>query len=122
VLGDPAVGALVEELSRQHPEFRRWWAEQALAEGVGFRYLCNHHFVGRLDLLYGCFGVLEYPDLVTIALATENEETGRRIAELVRQVTNGEHDAQRNLHAALASQLAVSENHHSHVGVRPNAS
>jgi hypothetical protein len=116
VLGDPSVAGLIDDLTRRSPEFRQWWTEQAISEVSTYQYVCNHPFVGRLEFDYSCFGVLEYPDLSAVALATEQEDTRQRLAELTRQVDHGEHDADRNLWTALASQLSAParQDHHSH--------
>jgi transcriptional regulator with XRE-family HTH domain len=109
VLGDPAITQLIAELTGQSREFSQWWSDQHIPDLGTCELVCDHPFVGRLDLEYGCFGVLEYPDLVTIALASERDDARRRLAELVRQVEQGEHDDSRNLWTALASR----QDHHS---------
>jgi transcriptional regulator with XRE-family HTH domain len=103
VLGDPAVVGVIDELTERSPEFRRWWSERKLPTVSVFRYLCNYPFAGRLEFEYSCYGVLEFPDLVTIALATERAHIRRRLADLINQVEQGEHDEQRNIWMVLAS-------------------
>jgi hypothetical protein len=115
VLGDPAVTRFVDELIGSCPEFRQWWRDQEIPEPRTYEYVCDHPFVGRLELEYACFGVLEYPDLVTVALAAERNDARERLAELMRQIERGEHDDERNLWTRLASQASpgAPEDHHS---------
>jgi transcriptional regulator with XRE-family HTH domain len=114
VLGDAAVAELVDDLIRWSPEFHEWWAEQVIAEANTHDFVCKHPFVGRLDFAYSCFGVVEQPDLVAVALATERESTRRRLADLIRQVEHDEHDADRNLWTALGwPRSAPAHDHHS---------
>jgi transcriptional regulator with XRE-family HTH domain len=114
--GDPAVVGLVDVLTRRSPEFREWWTERVIAEVNAYEFVCKHPFVGRLDFEYGCFGLLEHPDLVMIALATERGDTHQRLADLIRQVENHEHDTNRNLWTALTTQGSAPafEDHHPH--------
>jgi hypothetical protein len=114
VLGDPDVANLVAELSESSSEFRQWWEEQAVAEVHAFQYICDHPFAGSLNFDVVCFGVVEYPDLSVIALATEQTETRGRLAELVRQLENGEHDAKHNVWTALVAKYLtpVSDAYH----------
>jgi transcriptional regulator with XRE-family HTH domain len=113
---DPAVAEIVDVLTRRSPEFREWWMESRLAEVNAYDFVCNHPFVGPLSFEYGCFGVLEDPDLVMIALASERGDTHQRLADLIRQVENNEHDVNRNLWTALAAKASApaAEDHHSH--------
>jgi hypothetical protein len=68
----------------------------------------------RCAVSSGCFSVLECPDLVVVALATDRQDTRQRLAELIRQVENGQHDEKRNLWTALAAQLATAARHDHH--------
>jgi hypothetical protein len=106
VLGDPAVVELIDDLSRRSREFRQWWSARVIPEVSSFQCVCDHPFAGRLELEYSCFGVLEYPDLVAVALATPREDTRRRLAELVHEIERGAHDEHHNIWRVLASQRA----------------
>lgn len=99
-LGDAGVIAIVAELSKQSDEFARWWAEHSVSALRTVRYRFDHPFVGRLEFDHACMRVEERPGLSMLALVTEADETLRRLAELVRQLERGEHDAMHNVWAA----------------------
>jgi transcriptional regulator with XRE-family HTH domain len=111
VLGDPAVTELVDDLSNRSPEFRQWWAEQEVSDLHTFEYVCEHPFVGRLEFAIVCFGVIEHPDLSVVGLVTEHHDTRQRLAELIRQLDSGEHDATHNLWTAVVSRQSLSAAH-----------
>jgi transcriptional regulator with XRE-family HTH domain len=58
---DPALAALVGELSVQDADFRRWWAEHDVYRRTHGRKRYRHGLVGELDLGYEAFTPADDP-------------------------------------------------------------
>lgn len=103
-LRDVRVMEVLEELERS-PEFGDYWRAQTVREENSGHVTMDHPFVGRLQLNYTMLGVLDCPGLLVELCFSDGEESRRRLAELVRQVRDGEHSPDHNLLTALASKV-----------------
>jgi transcriptional regulator with XRE-family HTH domain len=111
-LRDPRVAALVGNLEESCPQFRAWWAEQAVREENCGHFTCDHPFVGRLQFRFVLLGVLDNPCLRLDVCFPDGEESKRRLDELIRQRREGQHGPEHNLWTALALRVRGSQNGH----------
>lgn len=79
--GDPAMAALVEELSAASADFRELWVEHRLKDKTHGRYVYRHPVVGELDL---GFETLRLPDDPDQALIAHTVEAGSPSAAALR--------------------------------------
>jgi transcriptional regulator with XRE-family HTH domain len=80
---DHALHELIEELSRESPEFRRYWERQEVFEKTFGRKVLDHPAVGRLDLEYESFEIAPLTGQVLIVYtAPPGTPTAERIAGL----------------------------------------
>jgi PAS domain-containing protein len=75
---DPAMAALVGELSMHSPDFRRWWAAHDVREKSSGRKRICHPLVGELDLTFDILRPADDPDQ---ALVLHTAEPGSPTAE-----------------------------------------
>jgi hypothetical protein len=104
-LGTPRVTKVVDDLSEASPQFRAWWAEQAVREENSGISSLNHPFVGRLRFNFVMLGVLDSPGLVTTIYSCCGEQTRRNVDELIRQLREGTRGPDRNLWKALTAKV-----------------
>ena len=79
--GDPAMAALVDELSAASADFRELWVEHRLKDKTHGRYVYRHPVVGELDL---GFETLRLPDDPEQALVAHTVEAGSPSAAALR--------------------------------------
>ncbi|RZS87530.1 helix-turn-helix protein [Motilibacter rhizosphaerae] len=83
---DPALPALVGELSVASAEFARFWAEHPVRHCVPVSYAFDHPQVGRLTLAQQVLTVPEDPDLLVVATSaapgSADEDALRMLASL----------------------------------------
>jgi hypothetical protein len=79
--GDPAMAALVDELSAASADFRELWVEHRLKDKTHGRYVYRHPVVGELDL---GFETLRLPDDPDQALIAHTVEAGSPSAAALR--------------------------------------
>ena len=60
--GDPALAALVGELSVHSPDFRRWWAAHDVRDESSGRKRINHPLAGELHLAFDTLHPADDPD------------------------------------------------------------
>jgi transcriptional regulator with XRE-family HTH domain len=78
------VEALVEDLSRLSPEFKRMWQDNDVRNyGEGTKYIL-HPTVGRLGMEYSAFSVDGRPDLGMIIYNPSTPEDAERIRSLIK--------------------------------------
>ncbi len=82
---DPALAALVGELSMRSPEFRTLWARQDVREKTGGRKLIRHPLVGDLDLRYETLALTGDDDQL---LVTYTARAGSPTEEALRQLAS----------------------------------
>jgi transcriptional regulator with XRE-family HTH domain len=82
--GDPAMAALVDELSAASADFRELWVEHRLKDKTHGRYVYRHPVVGELDL---GFETLRLPDDPDQALIAHTVEAGSPSAAALRLLT-----------------------------------
>lgn len=77
------VEALVEDLSRLSPDFRRIWADNDVqAHGEGTKYL-RHPVAGPIGMEYSAFSVDGRPDLGMVIYNPSTPEDAQRIRLLI---------------------------------------
>ncbi len=82
---DPALAALVGELSMRSQEFRTLWARQDVREKTSGRKLIRHPLVGDLDLRYETLAVHSDEDQL---LVTYTAEAGSPTETALRQLAD----------------------------------
>jgi transcriptional regulator with XRE-family HTH domain len=82
---DPAMTALVEELSRHSPEFRRWWAAHDVRDESSGRKRINHPVAGELDLTFETLRPADDPDQ---ALFVHTADPGSPTTDALRLLAN----------------------------------
>jgi transcriptional regulator with XRE-family HTH domain len=81
-----AARGLIEELSRESPEFSALWRENEVRGAAGMvAKRIRHPEAGWLDLEYSIFAVAGRPDLDMAVFTPANEETAGRIEALMRE-------------------------------------
>ena len=81
--GNDDIGRLVEELSRQSPEFETLWSENDIvAHGEGLKRL-HHPVLGGLELEFSTFAVEGRPELAMIVYNPVNDADADRIRALI---------------------------------------
>ncbi|MBD0674838.1 helix-turn-helix transcriptional regulator [Streptomyces sp. CBMA156] len=87
---DPALGALVGELSLRSDEFVRLWADHLVREKTHGVKLVNHPLVGELDFGYETLGVNGSPDqLLVVYTAPAGSPTAQKLALLASWTAPG---------------------------------
>ncbi|MFD9691176.1 helix-turn-helix transcriptional regulator [Kitasatospora sp. NPDC059088] len=87
---DPALAALVGELSVRSEEFRRLWADHLVREKTSGVKLLRHPLVGDLDLGFETLAVQGSPDQVLVAYtAAPGSPTAQRLALLASWTAAG---------------------------------
>ncbi|MET8542508.1 helix-turn-helix transcriptional regulator [Kitasatospora sp. NPDC004799] len=87
---DPALGALVGELSLRSSEFGRLWADHLVREKTDGVKLVNHPLVGELDFGYETLGVNGSPDqLLVVYTAPVGSPTAQKLALLASWTAAG---------------------------------
>jgi transcriptional regulator with XRE-family HTH domain len=77
------VEALVDDLSRLSPEFKRMWSDHDVRDyGEGTKYL-RHPVAGMIGMEYSAFSVDGRPDLGMIIYNPSTAEDAERIRELI---------------------------------------
>jgi hypothetical protein len=88
---DPELAALIEELSLQDPDFRRWWAEHDVYQRTHGRKRYRHGLVGDLELGYEAFTVSDDADqtlgVSTVEPGSVSEERLRLLASWAHPLT-----------------------------------
>ncbi len=80
---DRALGELIEELSRESPDFRRYWERQDVFEKTSGRKVLAHPAVGLLELDYESFEIAPPAGRVLIVYTAEpGSPTAERIPAL----------------------------------------
>jgi transcriptional regulator with XRE-family HTH domain len=74
------VEPLVEELSRESPEFRAWWRDADLPGVVEYVKHIRHPVLGPLAFEYSAFAVDARPDLSMIVYSPADQDSADRIA------------------------------------------
>jgi transcriptional regulator with XRE-family HTH domain len=82
---DPAMAALVGELSMHSPDFRRWWAAHDVRDETSGRKRINHPLVGELHLTFETLRPADDPDQ---ALFVHTAEPDSPTAEALRLLSN----------------------------------
>jgi transcriptional regulator with XRE-family HTH domain len=83
--GDPAMSALVGDLSVHSPDFRRWWSAQDVHAESSGRKRINHPVLGELDLMFEMLHPADDPDQ---ALFVHTADPGSPTAEALRLLSN----------------------------------
>ena len=83
--GDPAMAALVGELSAHSPDFRRWWAAHDVHDESSGRKRINHPMTGELDLTFETLRPADDPDQ---ALFVHTADPGSPTAQALRLLSN----------------------------------
>ncbi|MER6303679.1 helix-turn-helix transcriptional regulator [Kitasatospora sp. NPDC001539] len=87
---DPALTALVGELSVRSEEFRRLWADHLVREKSSGSKLLGHPLVGELDFGYRTLGVNGSPDQVLVVYtAPPDSPTAQKLAMLASWTAPG---------------------------------
>ncbi|MFD7450290.1 helix-turn-helix transcriptional regulator [Kitasatospora sp. NPDC059827] len=87
---DPALAALVGELSVRSEEFRRLWADHLVREKTSGVKLLRHPLVGDLDFGFETLAVQGSPDQVLVAYtAAPGSPTAQRLALLASWTAAG---------------------------------
>ncbi|MFJ8626531.1 helix-turn-helix transcriptional regulator [Kitasatospora sp. NPDC093550] len=90
---DPALSALVGELSVRSEEFRRLWADHLVREKTHGVKLVRHPLVGDLDFGYETLGVNGSPDqLLVVYTAPAGSPTAQKLALLASWTAPGAED------------------------------
>ncbi|WP_017624873.1 helix-turn-helix transcriptional regulator [Nocardiopsis chromatogenes] len=74
--GDAELGALVAQMSRESPRFRRLWADHPVKEKTNGRYGFRHPLVGEFELNYETLRLPDSPGLVLVAYTAEEGSPG----------------------------------------------
>jgi transcriptional regulator with XRE-family HTH domain len=101
LLDDPWITTLVDELKQESPQFRAWWAEQAVTEARSCHTTLEHPFVGRLCFDHTTLIVADSPNLTLGLWICDGSRTRQRVDELIRQRRCGQRSRVHNLWAAL---------------------
>jgi hypothetical protein len=80
---DGELADLIEELSRESPEFRRFWEREEVFEKTYGRKALDHPVVGRLELEYESF---EVAPLTGAALLVYTAPPGSPTADRIREL------------------------------------
>jgi transcriptional regulator with XRE-family HTH domain len=80
---DPALAALVGELSVRSEHFRRWWADHHVREKSHGCKLLAHPIVGRLELTWEALAVGDNPDLRLVVYTAEPGSPSATALELL---------------------------------------
>jgi transcriptional regulator with XRE-family HTH domain len=83
--GDPAMAALVGELSAHSPEFRRWWAARDVQGETSGRKRITHPVAGELHLAFDTLCLADDPDQ---ALFVHTADPGSPTAQALRLLAN----------------------------------
>jgi PAS domain-containing protein len=83
---DPAMAALVGELSMHSPDFRRWWAAGDVRDESSGRKRINHPVVGELHLSFETLRPADDPDQ---ALFVHTADPGSPTAEALSLLARG---------------------------------
>jgi transcriptional regulator with XRE-family HTH domain len=78
-LDDPALHALVDDLSRRSPRFARWWTEHAVVERAGGGRRFDHPRDGRLDYEQIAFTMASRPDFTLVMLVARDRPASRAV-------------------------------------------
>jgi hypothetical protein len=90
---DPALSALVGELSVRSEEFRRLWADHLVREKTHGVKLVRHPLVGDLDFGYETLGVNGSPDqLLVVYTAPAGSPTAQKLSLLASWTAPGAED------------------------------
>jgi transcriptional regulator with XRE-family HTH domain len=80
---DRALTELIEQLTRESPEFRRYWQRQEVFEKTSGRKVLDHPAVGRLELEYESFEIAPLTGQVLIVYtAPPGSPTAKRLTAL----------------------------------------
>ena len=82
---DPAMAALVGELSMHSPDFRRWWAARDVRDESSGRKRINHPVAGELHLSFETLRAADDPDQ---ALFVHTADPGSPTAEALSLLAN----------------------------------
>ncbi|MDA2813545.1 helix-turn-helix transcriptional regulator [Nocardiopsis sp. RSe5-2] len=85
--GDAGLGALVAEMSRESPHFRRLWADHPVKEKTHGRYGFRHPLVGEFDLNYETLRPPDAPNLVLVAYTAEEGSPGAQALGLLASLS-----------------------------------
>lgn len=85
--GDAELGALVAEMSRESPHFRRLWADHPVKEKTHGRYGFRHPLVGEFDLNYETLRLPDAPGLVLVAYTAEEGSAGGQALGLLASLS-----------------------------------
>jgi transcriptional regulator with XRE-family HTH domain len=102
-LRDPWITSVVDQLTRDSPEFRAWWTEQAVCEMNSGHVTLDHPFVGRLELEFAMLQPRDSPNLTVRVYDSRDKETRTRIDELIRQHRSSERSSSHNAWSALGA-------------------
>ncbi|TCM16532.1 helix-turn-helix protein [Novosphingobium sp. PhB165] len=84
------IAQLVEELSRQSPEFAALWRDnEVVGHGDGVKRL-SHHRIGPIELEFSTFAVEGRPDLTMMVYNPATAETADRMKRLIQETTDTE--------------------------------
>jgi transcriptional regulator with XRE-family HTH domain len=83
--GDPAMAALVGELSEHSPDFRRWWAARDVQGESSGRKRINHPVAGELHLAFDTLCLADDPDQ---ALFVHTADPGSPTAQALQLLAN----------------------------------
>jgi transcriptional regulator with XRE-family HTH domain len=84
-LGDPSIQAFIERLQQVSPVFCEQWARYNVRQACASKKRLQHPLVGNLTLEYAKFQVIEHPDIRCHMYVPGNEETSRKLHQLLQE-------------------------------------
>jgi hypothetical protein len=80
---DPRFAAMVAQLTKASPEFRRWWAEYPIRDFRPATIGVDHPEIGRLNLEMFQFRPVEHPDMLMVLQVPRTTDDLQRVTSLL---------------------------------------
>jgi transcriptional regulator with XRE-family HTH domain len=80
---DPRFAAIVADLTKVSPQFRKWWVEHPIRTFRPATVKLDHPDAGRIDLEMFQLRPVEHPDLLMVLQIPQGEDNLRRVASLL---------------------------------------
>ncbi len=91
LLKDPWISELVDDLKERYPEFRSWWAEQAVSEMRGGHKTFEHPEAGQLSFEFTVLQAADSPNLKLVAYVPDDDGTPERLAQYLERKRKDQH-------------------------------
>jgi transcriptional regulator with XRE-family HTH domain len=85
LLNDPWILEVVDDLKERSPEFREWWAEQAVSEALSGHKTYAHPVLGELSFDFTVLQCADSPNLRLVAYAADGQQTLEKVIRYVAE-------------------------------------